>query len=58
MSYTLGLAIILAEDDTGLTLRGQLVDNSGANVGSAFTTGFAERRWGPVNDPLCYASGL
>lgn len=42
MSYTLGLAIILAEDDTGLTLRGQLVDNSGANVGSAFTTGFAE----------------
>lgn len=42
MSYTLDIAIALGKKKTGLTLSAQLVDTSGANVGSSVTTGFTE----------------
>ena len=42
MAYTYTFGIVLGESDTGLTLRGQIVDSAGANVGAAFTAGFAE----------------
>ena len=42
MSYPFTFGIALGEDDTGLTLRGQLVDTVGANVGATFTAGFVE----------------
>lgn len=42
MAYTFTFGIVLAEDDTGLTLRGQLVDSAGADVGATFTAGFVE----------------
>lgn len=43
MSYTLNFSLSLGPGKTGLTdLRAQLVDSSGANSGSAITTGFVE----------------
>lgn len=43
MAYTLDTALVLGPAKTGLSdLRAQLVDTSGANVGSAVSTGFVE----------------
>ncbi|HTE17958.1 MAG TPA: hypothetical protein VK689_06220, partial [Armatimonadota bacterium] len=43
MAYTLTRALSLGADNAGKTLRAQLVDTAGANVGSPITTGFAAR---------------
>lgn len=40
--YTLDIGIALGGSQTGLTLSAQLVDTTGANVGSAVTSGFVE----------------
>lgn len=42
MAYTLNFNIVLPSGQTGLTLEAQIVDNVGANVGSAITAGFTE----------------
>lgn len=42
MAYTLDISLALGSSQTGLTLSAQLVDTTGANVGSAVTTGFTE----------------
>lgn len=42
MSYTLSIPILLGSSQTGLTLKAQLVDTAGSNVGAAITTGFVE----------------
>lgn len=42
MPYTLDIPIVLGSSQTGLTLKAQLVDSSGVNVGSEVTTGFTE----------------
>jgi hypothetical protein len=42
MAYTLSIPILLGTAQIGLTLKAQLVDMSGANVGAAITTGFVE----------------
>lgn len=42
MVYTLDIPIALGSSQTGLTLEAQLVNTSGADVGSAVTTGFTE----------------
>lgn len=42
MSYTLDYSIALGPGMTGLTLAAQLVNTSGASVGSEVTTGFTE----------------
>ena len=42
MSYILDISLNLGSASTGLTLKAQLVDTGGANVGSAVTTGFTE----------------
>ena len=42
MAYTLTIPIALGTSKTGLTLKAQLVDTAGADVGSAITTGFVE----------------
>lgn len=42
MAYTLNFGIALGASQTGLTLEAQIVDNVGANVGAAITTGFTE----------------
>lgn len=36
------ISIVLGSSQTGLTLKAQLVDESGVNVGGAITTGFTE----------------
>lgn len=43
MAYTLTVPVILPSAYTGLTLRAQLFDDAGANVGGAVTSGFIER---------------
>jgi hypothetical protein len=40
--YTLDIPVILTASQTGLTLKAQLVNSSGVNVGSEITTGFTE----------------
>lgn len=42
MVYTMTVGATLGASQTGLTLEAQLVNTSGANVGSAVTTGFSE----------------
>ena len=42
MAYTLSIPIVLGAAATGKTLKAQLVDTAGADVGSAVTTGFVE----------------
>lgn len=42
MSYTISIPIALGSSQVGLTLKAQLVDTTGSNVGSAITTGFVE----------------
>lgn len=42
MTYTLDFSLALGSSKTGLTMACQLVDTSGANVGSEVTTGFTE----------------
>jgi ubiquinone biosynthesis protein UbiJ len=42
MAYTLTIPIALGTSKTGLTLKAQLVDTAGEDVGSAVTTGFVE----------------
>jgi hypothetical protein len=54
MAYTLTIGLALGSSQTGLTLTAQLVDTTGANVGSAVTTGFVEL--GVGNYTWTYAS--
>ena len=42
MAYSQNIGIVLGTSKTGLTLKAQLVDTSGANVGSSVTSGFTE----------------
>ena len=42
MPYTLSFSLALGSSQTGLTLKAQLVDTAGADVGSEITTGFVE----------------
>ncbi len=42
MSYTLDFSVALGSGSTGLTLKAQLVNSAGADVGSEVTTGFTE----------------
>jgi len=42
MAYTLTTGITLGSSETGLTLEAQLVDTTGADVGSAVISGFVE----------------
>lgn len=46
MAFQLCIAISLGSAKAGLTLKAQLVDSAGSNVGSAVTTGFSERAGG------------
>jgi hypothetical protein len=46
MAYTLDFAINLGASQTGLVLKAQLVNTSGANVGSEITTTFTEIGFG------------
>jgi len=42
MAYSLTFSIGLGSSNTGLTLKAQLVDQTGANVGASITSGFTE----------------
>ena len=42
MAYTYTFVISLGTYDTGLTMRGQLIDTAGAAVGGAISTGWVE----------------
>ena len=42
MAFALAIGISLGASQTGLTLTAQLVDTTGASLGSAVTTGFSE----------------
>lgn len=42
MSYSVTVSLVLGSSQTGLTLKAQVVDTSGTNVGSAVLTGFVE----------------
>jgi len=43
MAYTLTIPVVLSSAYTGLTLRAQLFDDTGASVGGTVTAGFIER---------------
>ena len=42
MSYTLDFSVALGSGSTGLSLKAQLVNSAGTNVGSEVTSGFTE----------------
>ena len=42
MAYTLSISIVLGSSQTGLTLKAQLVDSAGADVGGEVATGYVE----------------
>jgi len=42
MSYTLSVSLALGSSQTGLTLKAQLIDTAGADVGGEVATGFVE----------------
>lgn len=46
MAYTLSIAIALGTSQTGLTLQAQIVDTTGANVGTPISSGFWEAGFG------------